>query len=47
MYKPAERIIKKYKMELIIPKNQQKIFCLTAKTRYKIAKMTAVISIQF
>jgi hypothetical protein len=34
-------------MELTIPKIQHRIFCLTAKTRYKIAKITAVISNQF
>ena len=47
MYKPTDRIIKKYRMELIIPEIQHKIFCLTANTRYKIAKITAAISSEF
>jgi hypothetical protein len=34
-------------MELIIPEIQHKIFCLTAKTRYKMAKITAAISSEF
>ena len=40
-------LIKKYKTELIIPAVQHKMFCLTANIRYKIAKITAVLSNQF